>query len=454
MYIRETILTRYLKFILDTLGYFLSVFISILFYSAPFSSTIYEINYYLIFGGYLLFIISIINYKGYKQSAEFSIIRETTSVINAAVLTITVSIIFLFIFQIHIPNFITTTSEIAFSITLIFAPAFLRIIINNLTKNRIEIEPILLIGFGEMGKSFIDIASDSKWSRFNILGVLDDNYKKGSDYKGYKVLDNIKSLENYIGKDSTVNRIIVAVRHLSEEKINFLDYLCSNYGKSLNFLPSIESFQNNPGKLKEHAGIPLISKRIQSQSLFLLIGKRTLDIIISLLGLIISIPFWIIIPLLIKKNSKGSILFKHSRVGIDGNHFLLYKFRSMYKEAPKYAHCPTIGDDPRVTKIGKWLRKTSLDELPQLFNVLKGEMSMVGPRPEMPFIVDKYNYIEKKRLLIKPGLTGLWQISPHRTSEISHNLEYDFYYIENQGIILDFVILILTFFLAIRGLTH
>jgi len=126
----------------------------------------------------------------------------------------------------------------------------------------------------------------------------------------------------------------------------------------------------------------------------------------------------------------------------------------MYINSPKYAHCPTNTNDPRITRIGRWLRKTSLDELPQLINVLKGEMSLVGPRPEMGFIVDKYNTIEKKRLLIKPGLTGLWQISPYRRSEISHNLEYDFYYIENQGYVLDIVILILTIFFAIRGFTN
>jgi len=126
----------------------------------------------------------------------------------------------------------------------------------------------------------------------------------------------------------------------------------------------------------------------------------------------------------------------------------------MFIDSPKYAHCPSTTDDPRITKVGRWLRKTSLDELPQLFNVIKGEMSMVGPRPEMPFIVNNYNNIEKKRLLIKPGLTGLWQISPHRSAEISHNLEYDFYYIENQGFVMDLVIVILTFFFALRGFTH
>ena len=148
---------------------------------------------------------------------------------------------------------------------------------------------------------------------------------------------------------------------------------------------------------------------------------------------------------------KGPILFKQKRIGLNGKPFKLYKFRSMHSDSPKYAHCPDSSSDPRITKIGKWLRKTSIDELPQIYNVLKGEMSMVGPRPEMPFIVKSYNRIEKRRLVVKPGLTGLWQVSPHRNTEINHNLEYDFYYIENQSFILDLVILFMTAIFAVRA---
>ena len=168
----------------------------------------------------------------------------------------------------------------------------------------------------------------------------------------------------------------------------------------------------------------------------------------------ISLPVWIIIPILIKKDSKGPVIFRQKRIGLNGKVFHLYKFRSMYTDSPKYAHCPTNSSDKRITPIGRWLRKTSIDELPQLLNVLKGEMSMVGPRPEMPFIVERYNTIERRRLIRKPGLTGLWQVSRYRNSEISLNLEYDFYYIENQGFVLDFVILLMTVFFAIRGITN
>ena len=123
----------------------------------------------------------------------------------------------------------------------------------------------------------------------------------------------------------------------------------------------------------------------------------------------------------------------------------------MYTDTPKYAITPENREDPRITKIGKFLRRTSLDELPQLFNVLTGDMSMVGPRPEMPFIVDTYSAIVKERLKVKPGITGMWQISADRAKQIHDNIDYDLYYIENFSPILDIVIMVRTVFMAIKG---
>ena len=198
----------------------------------------------------------------------------------------------------------------------------------------------------------------------------------------------------------------------------------------------------------------MITRNVQPNSFFYSTGKRIVDIAFSGIGILVISPFWLIIPLLIKKEDGGPALFSQERVGLNGKKFKIYKFRSMKIDTPKYANCPTWQSDPRVTKIGKWLRKTSIDELPQLINIFKGDMSLVGPRPEMPFIVDDYNVMERKRLLVKPGLTGLWQVSPYRNYEINHNLEYDFYYIENQSFILDFVILVMTVYFVIRGITH
>ena len=227
----------------------------------PVSVSLQEINFLFIIGGWLFFILSIYNYKGYEYNLEFSRLREITSMVNAGSFMIIVSIILLFIFQIELPVFLTTLSRVIFAISLILLPILFRILIQNLISVKPDRESILVIGLGEMGKSFIDAQSLLTPSRFNLLGILDDNFEKGTQYNGYYVLGKIEELDSYLNNNN-LKRIIVAVRHLSEEKIMYIESKAVIHGLALNFLPSIESFQNNPGKLKDHAGIPLISKKL------------------------------------------------------------------------------------------------------------------------------------------------------------------------------------------------
>jgi lipopolysaccharide/colanic/teichoic acid biosynthesis glycosyltransferase len=154
---------------------------------------------------------------------------------------------------------------------------------------------------------------------------------------------------------------------------------------------------------------------------------------------------------MVKLDSHGPIFFKQQRVGRDGKIFWLYKFRSMHVDAPKYTFSPTDSRDTRITRAGRFLRKTSMDELPQLINVAKGEMSLVGPRPEMPFIVAKYNAQQRLRLSVLPGLTGLWQLSADRAFLIHENIQYDLYYIRNRSLFMDVAILLHTAFFAMNG---
>ncbi len=180
--------------------------------------------------------------------------------------------------------------------------------------------------------------------------------------------------------------------------------------------------------------------------------KRIADIIFSTLFLIISLPLFAILAILIKRDSPGAVFFKQERAGKDGKPFGIFKFRTMYAHANKYDYHPQKKDDPRITKMGKMLRRTSFDELPQLINILKGEMSLVGPRPEMPFIVKGYSRTQKQRLTAKPGLTGLWQISTDRSKAIHENMEYDLYYVHNQSPLLDLAIILKTVISVIRGI--
>jgi lipopolysaccharide/colanic/teichoic acid biosynthesis glycosyltransferase len=160
--------------------------------------------------------------------------------------------------------------------------------------------------------------------------------------------------------------------------------------------------------------------------------KRLFDLIVSTVVLVLFSPFFAVIVALVKATSSGPALFQQERVGQAGRLFAIYKFRSMFEHAPSYAYSPSTADDPRITRLGRFLRRTSLDEFPQFINVFLGQMSLVGPRPEMPFIVAQYNAEQRQRLTVKPGITGLWQISPHRGSPIHEHLEYDSYYLSNN----------------------
>jgi lipopolysaccharide/colanic/teichoic acid biosynthesis glycosyltransferase len=180
-------------------------------------------------------------------------------------------------------------------------------------------------------------------------------------------------------------------------------------------------------------------------------SKRVCDIILSAALLILASPILASVSLGVRIDSKGPAIFAQRRVGRNGESFVLYKFRSMHVDAPMYGFSPTHANDARITRIGRILRKTSLDELPQLWNVLKGDMSLVGPRPEMPFIVERYGPRERQRLSVVPGITGLWQLSADRAFLIHENLEYDLYYIRNRGLFMDLAILLHTAMFAMKG---
>jgi lipopolysaccharide/colanic/teichoic acid biosynthesis glycosyltransferase len=174
------------------------------------------------------------------------------------------------------------------------------------------------------------------------------------------------------------------------------------------------------------------------------------DLIVSSLALLLIAPLLALIAFLIKLDSPGPAFFIQKRVGRNGEFFSIYKFRSMYTDAQKYDFSPTMSSDPRITRIGRFLRRTSLDELPQLINVFLGSMSLVGPRPEMPFIVQDYTSEHRQRLQVIPGITGLWQISADRAFLIHENIQYDLYYIRNRSFFMDIAILAHTLIFAIR----
>jgi lipopolysaccharide/colanic/teichoic acid biosynthesis glycosyltransferase len=179
--------------------------------------------------------------------------------------------------------------------------------------------------------------------------------------------------------------------------------------------------------------------------------KRLLDLAMSSALIVLLSPLLLLIAVLIRLNSKGPAIFVQERVGLGGRRFRMYKFRSMSSDADRYQRSPKSSRDTRITAVGRVLRRTSLDELPQLFNVVRGNMSLVGPRPEMPFIVDGYDDTQRLRLCVVPGITGFWQLSRDRAFPIHENLQHDFSYIRRRSFCMDIAILIHTLLFAMRG---
>jgi exopolysaccharide biosynthesis polyprenyl glycosylphosphotransferase len=198
-------------------------------------------------------------------------------------------------------------------------------------------------------------------------------------------------------------------------------------------------------------GVLFTTSRARSNTWLYDFAKRSMDMVLSLVLLAVLAPVLVLIAILIRLDSHGPALFIQERVGRNGVLFRMFKFRSMFAGAPKYAASPTSSRDPRTTRIGRLLRRLSLDELPQLINVFVGSMSLVGPRPEMPFIVEGYCARERERLQAPPGITGLWQLSADRAFPIHRNIEYDLYYIRNRSFFMDSAILLHTLVFALCG---
>lgn len=213
----------------------------------------------------------------------------------------------------------------------------------------------------------------------------------------------------------------------------------------------------NEAKVLDEVGFRELSFRIEDRRGYLTL-KRAIDVAISIIGIILCLPLFVTVAVIIKlEDPKGPIFFKQVRVGKHGKEFYMYKFRSMVTNAEELledllvkneasGHMFKMKDDPRITKIGKFIRKTSIDELPQLMNVLKGEMSLVGPRPQLPREVQGYNSYHWRRLLVPPGCTGLWQVTARSSVGFEEMVELDLQYIENRGILYDLKLIIRTVF--------
>lgn len=329
--------------------------------------------------------------------------------------------------------------------------SILRITLSFYRKKGFNQKHVLVVGYSRTAERYINrILLNPEWG-YHIHGILDDTMKPGSHYKDIKVFDSIDRLESILEKN-TLDEIAITLSISEYAKLEKIVALCEKSGVHTKFIPDYNNIIPTKPYIEDINGLPVINIRNVPLSNWLNKGlKRTFDIVGSLLCILLfSIPM-LVTAIIIKTTSKGPLIFKQVRVGLHNKEFKMYKFRSMEVQAPdKEKQAWTTMNDPRVTPIGKLIRKTSIDELPQLFNVLKGDMSLVGPRPERPFFVEKFKE-EIPRYMIKhqvrPGITGWAQVSGYRgDTSIIKRIEHDLYYIENWSLSFDIKILFLTVF--------
>ena len=331
-----------------------------------------------------------------------------------------------------------------------FAHGLLRKFLRFIRQKGYNIKHILLVGYSRAAEGYISRILDNPQWGYQIAGVLDNLVPIGTSYHGVEVVGNIDQLDEYL-QNGQYDEITITLPLSDYDLLEELVSKCENSGVHTKFVPDYSSlFPSNPFT-EDVQGIPVINIRyVPLTNSFNSLAKRCMDIIGSFFGIIVFAVPMIVIAILVKQSSKGPVIFKQERIGLGGKPFMMYKFRTMelQSEAAEKKGW-TTKNDPRVTKIGKFLRKTSLDEIPQLFNIFVGQMSLVGPRPERPQFVEKFKeqiprYMVKHQ--VRPGLTGWAQINGYRgDTSIRKRIDYDIYYIENWSIAFDIKIIVGTF---------
>lgn len=327
----------------------------------------------------------------------------------------------------------------------------IRRVLHFFRKRGYNLRYILLVGYSRAAEAYIDrIVANPQWG-YVVRGILDDTVPRGAVYKGVKVLGAIDNLL-YILPENKLDEIAVSLSLSDYSRLEEIVSLCEKSGVHTTFIPDYNSLVSGKPYTEDLGGLPIINIRyVPLTNTVNAVAKRAVDIVGSLAGLILTSPLLLVVAVLIKATSKGPVIFAQERVGRHNKVFRMYKFRTMrQQEGTEEQKGWTTKDDPRVTRVGRVLRRTSIDELPQLFNILIGNMSLVGPRPERPQFVEKFRE-EIPRYMIKhqvrPGLTGWAQINGYRgDTSIRKRIEYDIFYIENWSMGFDIKILFLTIF--------
>ena len=351
-------------------------------------------------------------------------------------------------------NFSRVALHITFSLIVVFM-AISRLAsfkyIQRLHRRGIGNRNVLIYGGGACGRMLQRKFALVPTLGLNLLGFIEDDPElEGKSVGSHPVLGGLDDIEEIVSVNK-ISEVFVAMPSAQEHRVMEILAKLDALGVEHHVVPRFFQLMGHRVRIDALDSVPLLTRYERRETFIHAVAKRCLDVVLSSVFLLLASPVFLISIVLIKRESKGPAFFIQERIGRDGRPFRMLKFRTMHQELSGDAPAPDSPYDARITRIGRYLRRYSLDELPQFLNVLFGEMSVVGPRPEMPFIVEQYGPMERERLRAKPGITGLWQISYARRGAIHENLDYDLFYIENQSVLLDIVIIALTGFAVVKG---
>ena len=340
----------------------------------------------------------------------------------------------------------------------------LRLLQMGLLNGLVEPRRVLVVGAGVVGQRVGRAIYSYQWAGLELVGYVDDDEaKQGKTCAGRPILGTLGDVGSIVTQHA-VDEVILALPPLAQERVRQLILVLHELPASVRIVPDVLDLVFIRASVEDFAGIPLIGLREPAIAGADRVVKRMFDLIVGGLALLCSLPLMVVIAIAVRVDSPGPILFRQQRVGEGGKPFQMLKFRTMHvgaeAEERHLAQEADYGppvfakhrDDPRTTRVGHVLRRFSIDELPQLFNVLRGDMSLVGPRPELPWLVERYEPWHRKRFAVPQGMTGWWQVNGRsERADYQLRVEDDLYYIRNWSVWLDLRILWMTVGAVLRG---
>ena len=419
--------------------------------------------------------------RAYNLYGAFSYTAETIRIFKALAVSTLLAVAWAFLFRggfafrefsysraVFLLDFVLALASIsAFHLAIRYAQIFFR-------RRHINLIPTLIVGTNTEAFQTLTELKDRTDLGYRVIGLISTNAEIPISEHDGTVIGGIEELPELV-RELGIQEVIITDDSLAADRLFETMMQVGRHRRvEFRFAPNLLNVLPQKTSVEQIGVLPMVRlfrEPLSDAERFL---KRTSDIIVAAVAIILLLPLWLVIAVLIKLDSRGPVIFKQERVGMDGRIFLCLKFRTMASGADESLHRdsyrkniegdreanagddarPVFGkvkNDPRVTRVGRWLRRTSIDELPQLINVLRGDMSVVGARPPIPYEVEGYDLWHRKRLDMKPGITGLWQVSGRNRLTFEEMVRIDLFYIENWSLWLDLKILVMTLPAIFRG---